>query len=82
MSDNRSHFGFWIQGIFTSKFEQGVFGYCDIVIDCCLNLLNILNIVEYCGIRGRNYHGWVIIDAVWAYVGAGTISISVLILRI
>ena len=45
MSDNRSHFG--LQGIFTSKFEQGVFGYCDIVIDCCLNLLNILNIVEF-----------------------------------
>ena len=45
MSDNRSHLG--LQGIFTSKFEQGVSGYCDIVIDCCMNLLNILNIVEF-----------------------------------
>ena len=58
--------------------------YLDIVIDCCLNLLNILNIVEYCGICTEgNYHGWVINRC-----GAGHtsvpehISISVLVLRI
>ena len=66
-------FYFGLQGIFTSKL--GACGYCD----SWLNLLNILNIVEYCGICGRNYHSWAIIDAVQAYVGAGTISITILV---
>ena len=79
MSDNRSHLyykEFWITRNFTSKLSRV---HVDIVIDGCLNLLNILNNVEYCGIHGRNYHGWVIIDVVWAYVGAGIISFSVLV---
>ena len=42
MSDNRSHFG--LQGIFTSKFEQGVFGYCDRLLP------ELVEYFEYCGI--------------------------------
>ena len=67
---------FGLQGIFTSKLSRV---HVDIVIDGCLKLLNILNIVEYCGIRGKNYHSWAIIDAVRAYIGAGIISFSVLV---
>ena len=47
MSDNRSHLyykEFWITRNFTSKLSRV---HVDIVIDGCLSLLNILNIVEF-----------------------------------
>ena len=46
----------------------------------CLNS-ELIELVEYFGIRGRNSHGWAIIDAVRVYVSAGIISFSVLVLR-
>ena len=44
-----------------------------------VELVGYFEYCEYFGIRGRNYHGWAIIDAVRAYVDAGTISFSILV---